>query len=65
MVERRMRASIIAVGSIWYTAWVDAGKPNLDKFYDKNVSDSLKKALAQEDILNAGETKSIGRDCEH
>jgi hypothetical protein len=65
MVERRMRASIIAVGSIWYTAWVDAGKPNLDKFYDKEVSDSLKKVLAQQDILNAGETKSMGRDCEH
>ena len=29
MVERRMREAIIAVGSIWYTAWVDAGQPNL------------------------------------
>ena len=30
-VERRMRESIIMVGSLWYTAWINAGKPNLDK----------------------------------
>lgn len=65
MVERRMRSSILAVGSLWYTAWVDAGKPSLEKFYNKEVSDSLKKELAQEEILNAGETKSLGRDCDH
>ncbi|MFM8373112.1 MAG: zinc dependent phospholipase C family protein [Bacteroidota bacterium] len=29
MVERRMRAAIIAVSSAWYTAWVDAGQPDL------------------------------------
>lgn len=32
MVERRWRASIQMVGSIWYSAWVDAGQPNLDRF---------------------------------
>ena len=30
MVEERFRASITAVGSIWYSAWVDAGQPPLD-----------------------------------
>ncbi len=44
MVERRMRAAIITVGSMWYTAWVNAGKPNLDKFDNKEISDSLKQA---------------------
>ncbi len=29
MVERRMRAAILAVSSAWYTAWVDAGQPDL------------------------------------
>ncbi|MGV3530289.1 MAG: zinc dependent phospholipase C family protein [Flavisolibacter sp.] len=29
MVERRMRQSIFAVASFWYTAWVDAGQPDL------------------------------------
>lgn len=30
MVERRMRSSVLCVGSLWYTAWVDAGQPDLD-----------------------------------
>lgn len=29
MVERRMRASVHALGSVWYSAWVDAGSPDL------------------------------------
>lgn len=29
MVEDRFRASIHAIGSFWYTAWLEAGKPNL------------------------------------
>ncbi|MCC7244275.1 MAG: hypothetical protein IT269_01235 [Saprospiraceae bacterium] len=31
MIERRMRAAIHAVSSAWYTAWVDAGQPDLKK----------------------------------
>jgi hypothetical protein len=30
MVERRMRKTIISIGSLWYSAWVDAGQPLLD-----------------------------------
>ncbi|HUR12435.1 MAG TPA: zinc dependent phospholipase C family protein [Flavitalea sp.] len=30
MAERRMRASIFAVASFWYTAWVNAGQPDLE-----------------------------------
>lgn len=29
MVQDRWRASIHAVGSVWYSAWIDAGKPDL------------------------------------
>lgn len=29
MIERRMRQSIFAVASFWYTAWIDAGQPGL------------------------------------
>ncbi len=31
MVERRFRNAINAVGSVWFTAWVDAGQPELDQ----------------------------------
>ncbi|MBT5858945.1 MAG: S1/P1 Nuclease [Flavobacteriales bacterium] len=30
MVERRMRKTIISIGSLWYSAWIDAGQPVLD-----------------------------------
>jgi hypothetical protein len=30
MVERRLQRAILAVGSFWYTAWIDAGQPDLD-----------------------------------
>ena len=59
MVERRMREAIISVGSLWYTAWVNAGKPDLSRFGDKNISDSLKKAQkAEQELWTTG--KAIG-----
>jgi hypothetical protein len=30
MVERRMRAAIKCIASFWFTAWVDAGQPDLN-----------------------------------
>lgn len=43
MVERRMRQSIFAVASFWYTAWVNAGQPDLTKLVNKSFSaDDLK-----------------------
>ncbi|MEP7266243.1 MAG: zinc dependent phospholipase C family protein [Saprospiraceae bacterium] len=38
MVENRMREAILAVGSVWYSAWVDAGQPNLAKLNKDNTS---------------------------
>jgi len=38
MVERRMRQSIYAVASFWYTAWVNAGQPDLIKLDNKDFS---------------------------
>jgi len=29
-IERQMRAAIQMIGDFWYTAWVDAGQPDLD-----------------------------------
>ena len=30
MVERRLQRAILAVGSFWYSAWIDAGQPDLN-----------------------------------
>ena len=38
MVERRMRQSIFAVASFWYTAWVNAGQPDLTKLSNTSFS---------------------------
>ncbi len=40
-VQKRMRASVKTVADYWFTAWVDAGQPNLDKLgkYIPNAED--------------------------
>jgi hypothetical protein len=38
MIERRMRQAIFAVASFWYTAWVNAGQPDLTKLSNKEFS---------------------------
>lgn len=38
MIERRMRQSIFAVASFWYTAWINAGQPDLKKLSNKEFS---------------------------
>lgn len=50
MVERRMRAAIITVGSLWYTAWINAGKPDLKQLMDHSLSDSLKKVNEETEL---------------
>ncbi|HMU13422.1 MAG TPA: zinc dependent phospholipase C family protein [Flavobacteriales bacterium] len=61
MVERRMNASIITLGCFWYSAWVDAGQPDLDRYEQKDVSDSLKMILAAEDEVIKMAKQSLGR----
>jgi len=38
MVERRMRQSIFAIASFWYTAWVNAGQPDLTRTVNKEFT---------------------------
>lgn len=38
MVERKMRQAIFAVASFWYTAWINAGQPNLSALTTKTFS---------------------------
>ena len=44
MVERRMKAAIKMIGDFWYTAWVEAGQPDMRKLIDyKPTEEELKK----------------------
>ncbi len=63
MVERRMRDAILAVGSIWYTAWVDAGQPDLSSLQNKPPSAEL---LEEIELLDDhfNHDKNKGRICD-
>ena len=39
MVERRLRVSIKLTGDLWYTAWVNAGQPDLKSLIDYQPSE--------------------------
>jgi len=62
MVERRMRQSIFAVASCWYTAWVNAGQPSLETMTKDSVPAS---EIKEYERLNLEwKTNTIkGRDC--
>lgn len=61
MVERRMRESVIMVGSFWYTAWVNAGQPDLDSIMSFQMSDEYKKQLdAEEKMWRTGKAPDKG-----
>ncbi len=39
MVERQMRLCVQRIGSFWFTAWVDAGQPDIRKLIDYRPSE--------------------------
>jgi hypothetical protein len=51
MVERQMRKSILAVGSFWYSAWVDAGQPDMKNLIRKDQSLEEKQLVEKEEQL--------------
>jgi len=62
MVERRMRQSIFAVASFWYTAWVNAGQPDLTTLTNTNFSPE---DLKEFETLNAAWKNSPVKGREH
>ncbi|MDE3248459.1 MAG: S1/P1 Nuclease [Bacteroidota bacterium] len=58
MVERRMRASIFTVASFWYTAWVNAGQPDLS-----SLNTSMDMPVDSLDYYWQRKP-GLGRDCE-
>jgi hypothetical protein len=56
MVERRMRQSIYAVACFWYTAWLNAGQPDLKQLQNKEFT--------TEEIKEFGELSGIWREHE-
>lgn len=51
MVARRMRSAILEIGSFWFSAWVDAGQPDLNKLIKKHLPTEQKRAIQHEVAL--------------
>jgi len=62
MIERRMRQAIYAVASFWYTAWVNAGEPDLTKLSNREFSDD---DLKEFESLNAAWKSNSIKGREH
>ena len=63
MIERRMRQSIFAIASCWYTAWVNAGQPSLAQLSHTELSAA--DLLEFESLNNAWKQAAIkGREHE-
>ncbi|MBL7730932.1 MAG: S1/P1 Nuclease [Chitinophagaceae bacterium] len=62
MVERRMRQSIFATASFWYTAWVNAGQPDLSTLNNQSFS---AEDLQEFEWLNNAWKKGTGNGREH
>jgi hypothetical protein len=63
MVERRMRQAIYSVASFWYTAWVNAGQPNLSKLQNNPLTEAeIKEMEALDAQWKVGKPK--GRICD-
>lgn len=59
MVERRFRQSVFAIASFWYTAWVNAGQPDLKQLSNKELSEEdLKEFEALNNAWKSGSIKS-------
>lgn len=63
MIERRMRQTIFAVASFWYTAWVNAGQPDLRNLTNVTMSEQEQKEY--DELNKQWQTgKAIGKICE-
>jgi hypothetical protein len=61
MVEEQMRRSILAVGSAWYTAWVDAGQPDLTNLKNGPLSTDDEKEQKEAENRIKNRDKILGR----
>lgn len=48
MIEKQMRKAVIETASFWFTAWVNAGKPNLERLDTEETTMRNKKFLKRD-----------------
>jgi hypothetical protein len=62
MIERRMRLSIQSIASFWYTAWVNAGQPDLKELANKKFSEADVKEFEELNSKWNSDGNMIGRE---
>lgn len=62
MIERRMRQSIFCISSFWYTAWVNAGQPDLKGLTRQKFSEKDVKEFEELNSKWSSSEKMIGRE---
>jgi hypothetical protein len=58
MVEKQMRGSIKMIGSFWYTAWIDAGQPDIKLLI--NYTPSEEELKKNKEMLDEWKKQNIG-----
>lgn len=61
-VERQMRLAILTTASYWYTAWVDAGQPDLRRLSGAISEEELKRLKMEEEEYKTGPHKPREED---
>ena len=62
MIERRMRLSIASIASFWYTAWINAGQPDLKGLTKQKLSENELKEFEELNAKWNSGGKIIGRE---
>lgn len=62
MVERRMRQSIFSTASCWYTAWVNAGQPDLKPLAGRSFSEAEQQEWTELNRQWQGKSRMLGRE---
>jgi hypothetical protein len=62
MIERRMRQSIFCTASFWYSAWVNAGQPDLKSLVNKKFSEQDVKEFEELNLKWKSGGKMIGKE---
>jgi len=62
MVEKRMQDAIYAIGCAWYSAWIDAGSPDLSDMNFADSAEDLKEKELIEKAFRDGKIKGRGHE---
>ncbi|MBW6497448.1 MAG: hypothetical protein K0B09_03585 [Bacteroidales bacterium] len=61
MVEEHMRLAVKSVGDFWYTAWINAGQPDLYKLEERAISRNHRRQIEREQQAWEQVDKPVGR----